>query len=285
MSPVPPILLGTCSWTANGWKPAFYPRATQQSAYMEYYARHFPTVEIDSTFYAIPPASTVASWAKRTPPGFVFSAKMTRVVTHEKVLVDALPDVNDFCRSMEALGDRLGPLLLQFPYFRRSDFSTGEVFLARLRPFLAGLPTSFRWALEIRNRGWLNDSLLDCLRSHQVAFALIDHPYMPRPEELNNPGRLITAPFSYVRWLGDRHKIEEQTSTWDRTIVDRTADLRRWVDLLQELMPSVGRVYAYANNHYAGHSPATLRDFNRLWGGDLLHELPDIEEQQALPLL
>jgi len=276
----PAILLGSCSWTADGWKPAFYPAGTAQDDYLAYYARRFPTVEIDATFYRIPSAQTVATWAERTPPGFIFAAKVPRVITHEKTLREAQDDLLEFCQIMAPLGPRLGPLLLQFPYFSREKFSGANAFFDRLRPFLKELPRDYQWALEIRNRAWLTAEFFDLLADRGVAFTLIDHPWMPGPGRYGEMERLVTAPFSYIRWLGDRYKMEEQTTVWNRTIVDRADDLRQWVDLSRELLSSANRIYAYANNHYAGFSPATLREFNEIWGGGLLPPEPDEDSVQ-----
>jgi len=141
----------------------------------------------------------------------------------------------------------------------------GAQFLARLGPFLKKLPgftrQPHRFAVEIRNKGWLDDALLDTLREHNVALALTDHSYMPRPWECPKPQDLITADFVYVRWLGDRSAIEAVTTTWDQTVVDRRDDLLHWVELFRELRHRNLQVYAYANNHYAGHGPGTVKLF------------------------
>jgi uncharacterized protein YecE (DUF72 family) len=269
------IWLGSCSCTAKGWKSAFYPRGAASDSYLSFYSQAFPAVEIDSTFYAIPPVHSVESWAAHTPEGFCFTAKAPRSITHDRVMEGALPEVEAFCRALEPLGPRLGPVLLQFPYFNRQTFPDDALFLNRLRSFLPGLPREFRWALEIRNRSWIGPELLDLLRASSVAFTFISHPWMPEPEEYERPADLITAPFSYIRWLGDRHRIEELTTSWDQTLVDRTDDLKKWVGVVRTLEPLVKDIFAFANNHYSGHSPATLREFDALWGGGLLPSPPD----------
>jgi len=118
--------------------------------------------------------------------------------------------------------------------------------------------------VEIRNKAWLDDRLLDLLRRRGVALALIDHPWLPRPLELLRRIDPITADFTYIRWLGDRKAIEEKTKTWDKTIVDRAAQLREWVNVVYKFTGRGIVVFAYANNHYAGHAPATIRLFEEL---------------------
>ena len=81
------------------------------------------------------------------------------------------------------------------------------------------------------------------------------------------PPDLLTADFAYVRWLGNRKGIEEQTTTWDKAIVDREPDIRRWVDFLRQMVlnKNLRKIFAFANNHYAGHAPDTVRMFEKLW--------------------
>jgi len=105
------------------------------------------------------------------------------------------------------------------------------------------------------------------LRDANVALALTDTSFVPRPWEMKEKFDMITADFAYVRWLGDRHGIEKITQTWDKTVVNREDDLKHWVDVLKELVlnKKVRTLFAFANNHYAGHGPATVKMFWDLW--------------------
>src|SRR5216683_659841 len=261
------IHIGTSAFTAAGWEGSFYPAGMKPADYLSFYATQFETVELDNTFYRTPALSTVQGWNAKTPPGFVFAAKIPQAITHEKVLVDCEDDLKHFLKTMDALGDKLGPLLFQFGYFNRGAFKSQAEFLARLRPFLKKLPKGYQFAVEIRNKNWLDVRFADLLREDGVALALIDQSWVPRPWEMGEKFDLVTADFTYVRWLGDRKGIEEQTKTWDKTIVDRRADLKRWADLLWDLVNSkkIRKLLAYANNHYAGHGPATVKLFMDLW--------------------
>ena len=259
------LFLGTSSWTAEGWGGAFYPEGTKPADFLEYYSRHFNCVEIDSTFYRIPTAKTVEQWRERTPKGFVFAAKAPSSITHQKVLVDADDDLKQFLRVMDLLDDKLGPIVWQFPYFRRDAFRGVGFFIERLEPWLKKLPKNYQWVVEVRNKGWLSEKLYSVLRRHGIALALIDHPWMPRPNEVFNTGDPITSDFTYIRWLGDRKGIEEQTKVWDKTIIDRTAELTEWVRVMRGLEARGIRIYAAANNHYGGFAPDTVNTFHRLW--------------------
>jgi uncharacterized protein YecE (DUF72 family) len=150
------ILVGTSSFTAKGWEGTFYPAGMRPAEFLTHYAKRFRTVEVDSTFYGTPPATRGPGWYDPTPADFVFAAKVPQVITHEKVLVDYDGEFQEFVNTMEALGEKLGPLLLQFGYFSPSVFKNSSEFLARLAPFLKKLQKERRFAVEIRNKDWLD---------------------------------------------------------------------------------------------------------------------------------
>ncbi len=195
----------------------------------------------------------------------MLSTTFPQEITHERVLVDSGDVLTAFLRATDPLAEKRGALLFQFPYFNRKAFADAASFLARLKPFLEHLPAEPRFALEIRNKNWLGPALYDLLRKHRVALALIDHPWMPRPMEWFARGDPITSDFTYIRWLGDRKGIEEKTTTWNETIVDRKNELLEWVEACRAILKRKIRIFAFANNHYAGHGPATVRLFWQLF--------------------
>lgn len=264
---LPGILLGTSAFTANGWEGSFYAPSMKSRDFLSYYATQFATVEVDSTFYGCPSASTVKNWAARTPEDFIFSVKVPQAITHEKVLVDCDSEFDELVKTMELLGPKLGPMVFQFPLFDRWKFPKQDDFLAVLKLFLKKLPSDHRFVIEIRNKSWLDARFADVLREHNVALALTDTSFVPRPWEMKEKFDLITADFIYVRWLGDRHGIEKITKTWDKTVVDRESDLKDWVDVLKGMMndKKIRRLFAYANNHYEGFGPGTVKRFVELW--------------------
>ncbi len=262
---IPNLRLGTSSWSSEDWVGSFYPPGTTPSEFLGIYSQHFDTVEVDSTYYRIPSESMVRNWRARTPPGFIFAAKFPQVITHEKVMQDCRAEVGNFLRTMSLLEDRLGPLLLQFPYFNKQAFAAPEDFLARLAAFLDELPAGFRYALEVRNKYWVNAPLLDLLRKKRVALALIDHPWMIPIAQLARKFDLVTADFAYLRWLGDRKGIEEKTRHWDRIIIDREDDMRVWIPMVRQLLKRRIQVMGYFNNHYAGFGPGSIELFGKVW--------------------
>lgn len=261
------VHLGTSAFSANGWAGSFYPVGMKPSEYLSFYATKFRTVEIDSTYYGTPSEATIDGWYRRTPPDFIFAAKVPQIVTHGKVLANCDAEFAEFLDRMSGLKEKLGPLLLQFPKFSKYEFKTSSDFLDRLRPFLEKAVKQSRLVVEIRNPLWLNEKLLATLREHHVALALTDTSFMPRPWELKKPLDLITSDFAYVRWLGNRKQIETLTTVWDKAIVDRTADLRDWVKLGRQIVAErkVKHLFLFGNNHYQGHGPDTIKLFWSLW--------------------
>jgi uncharacterized protein YecE (DUF72 family) len=236
----------------------------QPRDYLTYYATKFSTVEIDSTFYHAPTPTIVNGWANKTPKGFLIAAKVPQVVTHEKCMVDCDKEFSEFISTMDLLGgEKLGPMLLQFPYFNKDAFATGDDFLARLKPFLEKLPRGYQFAIEIRNKNWLDERFAAALRERNVALVLQDQAWMPMPAAMKFG--FVTATFTYVRLLGDRKAIEQQTKVWDKIVVDRTRELRSWVDVCHQIVQRGVSTYVYVNNHYAGHAPATVEQFLKLW--------------------
>jgi uncharacterized protein YecE (DUF72 family) len=258
------LRLGTSSWTAPSWEGPFYPKGLPAARWLEHYATQFDTVEIDATFYRIPEERTVDAWRDRTPPGFLFAAKFPQVITHEKLLEGCLGETTTFLKVMLRLKDRLGPLLLQFRYFRQAEMPDPKPFLERLERFLPALPPDMRFAVEVRNRSFLGERLFDLLRRHGIALVFLDHPWVPAIDQMMKRPAARTAPFAYLRWLGDRVEIEKRTTSWDRLILDRTAEMRRWAAAVRTLAGENRAVHGYFNNHYAGYGVGSIRLFREI---------------------
>ncbi len=258
------IYLGTQGWGYKDWVGPFYPPGTRSQEYLAAYAAIFNAVELDTTFYGTPRPTSVEGWDRATPEGFVFTAKIPRIITHDKRLIGAEPDLVEFLTVMERLGAKLGPLVLQFP----PDFTADN--RQALEDFLAILPDDFRFAAEFRHRSWLTDDTVDLLRRSNVAWTMIDLNYMPKRVEL-------TTDFAYLRWLGDHKKITRM----DATQLDRRPELDAWGEILDEVSRDVQRIYGFANNHYSGHSPADIQYLSRKLGLPA-HELPRNPAQGTL---
>jgi uncharacterized protein YecE (DUF72 family) len=261
------LRIGTSAFTAAGWPGSFYPKGLPERDYLSFYATKFNTVELDNTFYRTPALSTVQGWNAKSPKGFIFAAKIPQVITHEKVLADCAPDLNQFLKVMDALGEKLGPLLFQFGYFNKKAFPSVNDFLARLVPFLKKLPKGYEFAVEIRNKNWLVPQLVEALRECGIALTLIDQAWMPPAAQWFEKLDPITTDFAYVRLLGDRKGIEQKTKTWDKVIVNRSAELSEWAKLCRPIVRRGVKLFVYVNNHYSGSGFVTAEQFRKLWNG------------------
>lgn len=221
---------------------------------LKLYSKVFDTVEIDSTFYAIPPESTIRGWDERTPPGFKFSLKLISEITHKKRLRDCRSELSSFIDRARLLGDKLGVILIQLP----PDFSIAQ--LSPLRSFIDILPDGLRFAVEFRDPDWLNEAVIKTLRSRNIALALADSRWISRELSLSFVEQ-PTADFSYVRWLGPR-----ELTSLSRIQIDRTREMRLWAEAFPKLAASVETVFGYFNNHFQGHSPASCNQFKQLLG-------------------
>jgi uncharacterized protein YecE (DUF72 family) len=246
------LYLGTQGWSYTSWVGPFYPAGTTSSAYLESYATQFSTVELDTTFYAVPRAGTIIGWRERTPPGFCFAAKFPQSITHEKGLADCREDALYFIQAMSALDQKLGPLLMQMP----PSWPAGQ--MATLATFLSELPPGFRYALEVRHKSWLAPEmlprLLELLVRHGVALTLVQHAWMPHLDEL-------TASFTYIRWLGRREEIPDDDYSHIR--INRERQLDAWAEQVATYLRAGTTVYGYFNNHYQGHSPDSVRGLQK----------------------
>ncbi|MDB4880428.1 MAG: hypothetical protein JWL60_1874 [Gemmatimonadetes bacterium] len=250
---IPSIRIGTQGWNYDAWVGPFYPIGTRPVDYLSIYARAFDTVEVDSTFYAVPPVRTVRGWYDRTPPGFTFALKLPQEITHERRLRDAGDVVELFCERARELREKLGPVLIQLG----PDF--GPVELPALAKLLPTLPSDIRFSVEFRHRGWIQDGVLALLAEHGVGLTLTDARWLPRKQMLALVGRVATD-FLYLRWMGANRDIVD----YSRIQLDRTAELEQWAGVLWALVQKRVAVYGYINNHFAGHSPQSARELQRL---------------------
>ncbi len=269
------IFLGTCAWSFEDWRGNFYPTKTAAAEMLPYYARYFRSVEVDSTFYAIPPARTVEAWRTRTPEGFTFASKLPKLITHEKKLRDCERELTAYLGAMEPLGAKLGPILLQFP----ESFEAGT-HEAAFRSFVELLPTrNFSFAVEFRHPSWQREDLAEFLRTRGVALAWNDLSRLDARLDEPARSRPVSADFLYVRLIGDqRTKYRPDGGKYHRygkLLWSREDALRAWARTLQSQRMRVRRIYLFINNHFEGSSPITCRSLAAMLGVAL--EWPDPE--------
>ena len=179
---------GTSGWSYKEWKGTFYPPDLPADDMLRHYATQLPSVEINNSFYRIPKEKVLLDWAGQVPADFRFVLKASRRITHINRLANEDGTLEYFLRTVNVLGDRLGPTLFQCPPSLRMD-------MTRLRDFLAGVPRTWRAALEFRHASWFTDEVYDALRAHDVALVAVDE------DESEGSGSPLvpTASWGYLR--------------------------------------------------------------------------------------
>jgi uncharacterized protein YecE (DUF72 family) len=225
------VRIGCSGWNYDHWRNGvFYPPRCPARLWLDYYSRHFDTVEVNATFYRLPKREVVANWVRTSPPGFLFAVKMSRYITHLKRLLDLDGGVRRFYERIEPLvrSPKLGPLLWQLPgNFHRDD--------RRLASALEELPPG-RHCFEFRHRSWFVPDVYELLRSHRVALVIGDDPRRPfQSHEL-------TADWTFIRFhSGSRGRRGNYSESELEEWALRVEDWRRDHD-----------VYAYFNNDWEG---------------------------------
>lgn len=272
----PRVLVGTQGFGYDGWNGLVYPPGLRPGDRLATYARAFPIVELDRTFYGLPRQSEVARWVATTPDSFRFTAKVPRLATHDLRLEgrDALVQVEGLVSALAPLGDRLAAILFQMgPGFR---FPRDAAALGATVDALPGLVAkSTRVAFEFRHPSWLDAPELDArLADANAAWVWNDwspgqNPWAPMPRAIDEPRAFRqTADFAYVRLTGD-HDLE---INFREVIIDRGADLRKWAALIRQWQESQvrqgrgGEAFVFLNNHYSGSSPRTASTFREALG-------------------
>jgi len=188
---------GASGYSFKEWKGSFYPEKMKPDAMLAWYAERLPTVEINNTFYQMPKAAVLESWAAATPADFRFAIKASRRISHDaRLKADATADsIAHLYRMLESLGAKRGPVLFQLPPFLKKD-------VARLREFLAVLPPDHLAAFEFRHESWFDDAVYGALGDAGAALCLSER-------EDNAPPPLVeTASWGYVRL-----RLEEYSDT------------------------------------------------------------------------
>lgn len=242
------IDIGCSGWNYRHWRGGvFYPPRCPSRAWLGLYAEVFATVEVNSTFYRLPSAASVARWAAETPPGFTFSVKASRYLTHVRRLRDPGPGLARLLERLQPLTDaaKLGPILWQLPPTFPCDQD-------RLASALEQLPRHVRSAFEFRHRSWFCDGVYALLRSHGVALVIAD-----RPEIQGFQTRELTAPFTYIRFHEGSRGVNGSYS-------DR--ELATWARRIRRLAREVD-VFAYFNNDWEGFAPANAIRLQSLVAG------------------
>lgn len=231
-------------WSYPFWVDNFYSRGTQQKEFLQYYSKKFNTVEIDSTFYRIPSLNTISEWKNSVFDGFKFSVKMHRDITHAKNLYFDESKLNVFLERIQKLDTVLGPILLQFPPWLKSEN------IGSLENLLKIIPKNLILALEFRNESWFTDSTFKLLRNYDVSIVSVNNQkYFD--EKLGK--------INYFRWEGDREKINGEKGVVE---VDRSKEIASWSLKLHSLYVQGRDVFGYFSKFFSGFPPFDVQEMN-----------------------
>jgi uncharacterized protein YecE (DUF72 family) len=225
-----PIRIGTSGWSYPDWHGTYYPQRLPARGWLAFYAGHFPTVELNSSFYRQPTAGQFAHWATQVPDPFVFAVKAPRFITHGLRLRHVRIPLRRFQHALGGLGPKLGPVLYQLPPNLAADLPLLDRFAATLAPNLSH-------AIEFRHTSWFHDETFALLRRHGIALCWSDYTPAPAPHKL-------TAPFLYARLHGGTHYDSEYTRT----------GLRTWARILQKHAATGVPSFVYFNNTSSGQA-------------------------------
>ena len=225
--------VGCSGWSYADWRGPVYPAAAPSRAWFGLYADRFDTVEINNTFYRLPPVTTVDAWAAQAPPQFLYALKLGQFGSHRMKLRDAERWLPNHLDRADRLGEHLGPTLIQLPpHWKRNT--------ERLDEFLTAAPKRLRWAVELRDPSWVHDDTFEVLQRHGAALCIHDllerHPWVR------------TTNWTYVRFHGpDALRIKYVGRYGGRRLWRPARRLAEWLD-------DGCDVYAYFNNDWHGHA-------------------------------
>jgi uncharacterized protein YecE (DUF72 family) len=241
-SPRHRVLVGCSGWNYADWRERFYPPKLPARRWLEHYAEHFPSVEVNNTFYRLPTRDAVAGWAAQTPKEFVFALKASRYLTHIKRLATVAEGVERFYERIEPLiqAGKLGPVLWQLPANFRRDTE-------RLQSALAALPKG-RHCFEFRHESWFDEEVYALLRGHGVALVIGDTPQ--RAFQTHE----LTADWTFVRFHYGRRGRDGNYSPTE--IEEWATRIRRW--------RRRGDVYCYFNNDWKAYAVRDALELGRL---------------------
>lgn len=288
MAEIRRVRVGTSGWsypTGKGtWNGIFYPKGPRITRdELGFYAEHFDTVEVNSTFYRVPTLETTKRWAQRTPAGFEFSIKLYQKFTHPDMFLKATgqdpsdlakTDVDEFRRAIDPLASagKLGALLAQFPPSFKNDPNTQGYLEWLLSAF-----QDYQVAVELRHRSFSDDpkATLALLAAYGAALVQIDEPkfrFSIRQDLLPN-----VRTFYYMRLHGrNAHQWWAHEHAEDRYNYQYSAgELQPFADAAREAARAVKKAYLYANNHFSAKAIATAATLKHQLGQPLPGEYPE----------
>jgi uncharacterized protein YecE (DUF72 family) len=228
------LQIGTSGWTYPHWQKAFFPPSLPSAERLRYYAEHFNSVEVNTTFYGTPKKSAVRAWGDAVPARFTFAIKASRYITHNRKLLKPRASSIKLFRALEPIADRVTAMLFQLPPFFGAN-------VPRLRSFLKKMPAGYCYAFEFRHPTWFCEEVYDVLREFRVALCLWDLKGQQSPLDV------VTAPFVYIRLHGPT------AAAYRGSYPDR--ELRAWARCIAAWRKTRKDVLIYFDNDEKGYAP------------------------------
>jgi uncharacterized protein YecE (DUF72 family) len=251
------IRVGTSGYSFPDWRREFYPPGIDKGKMLDYYVRHFSTVEINSTYYRIPHPAVMVNIVKKAPPGFDFMVKVPQSLTHRRTdIEEGLAKFLEAIRPFEASG-KLAGLLAQFPYSFK--FSPDALdYLATCREALS----PHRLFVEFRYNSWENQATYDRLRAEQIGYVSVDEPQLTG---LLKPHLMVTTGVCYIRLHGRNAEKWWHGARYDYSYT--VAELETWRQKIEKVNDKVEKAYVYFNNCYRGQAVSNAQQFMSLLAG------------------
>jgi uncharacterized protein YecE (DUF72 family) len=245
------IRIGCISWTYPDWLGSFYPKDSSARDFLNLYSKVFDIVEIDATFYRLPTNSTVKQWKEKTPPNFLFTAKLSKKISHDFRLKDVSDPLKSFEAMIKGLGPKLACVMTQLPPNMKFEKSFSD-----LEKFLRSTDPGLRYAVEFRDKSWYRSETYDLLKERGVPLVW----YVGKNGKETIPE--VTSDFLYLRFMGQFGEFPK----FNHILEDKIQVLQDWVSNLEKAPGGVKQIYILMSNHFEGFAPSTANSFRRLLG-------------------
>ena len=245
------LYIGTSGWHYDDWTNLFYPPDVTGYHELTFHAKHFNTVENNSSFYRIAGESTYKTWHRMTPDSYKFSMKLNKVITHTHRLAitdEVVEKTNYILDTTQVLAEKLGAILIQLPASFTYDLERLATFLEFFTTQIRSKPHHFDIAIELRNKHWFTDELFALLKKYNVALVAGQSSRWPEI-------RHITADVAYIRMHGPAKLFASSYSD---------QQLQEWAQYITQLPAQVKRVYVYFNNDFHGYALETAQKLQKL---------------------
>lgn len=263
------VHVGCSSWTSDAWWGRVYPEKLADGERLAWYAQRFNCVEVDSSYYHVPPREMVANWGRKTPPDFRFTMKLTRDLLEAREPADR-EQLARFLENASSLGPKLGPILLQYT----PGVKPGKA-QARLTELWDLLDPKLRYAVELRDAAWYRgDTLSWLLRELEQRKIALVWSYLTY---VDVPARVTTDQL-YVRFIGDHTTVPAETHGEVR--VDRSREIALWADRVKAASEEVSSIFVFFNNHFQGFAPASVNLFRTALGLPVVRYEPPVRQSK-----